>query len=281
MNPSISIDWQAALRYASYVKLAESVSPNGGYDTATIAAIGKLGLDVVAIVYGDDLAPAAGEVVTFGYVAINPATLELVVALRGTATIFEWIHDAEFLLVKNPVSSMGLVDDGFAELYRSLRVGPEKTAPSLIAAVVIAASSVVKPNPTSLVVTGHSLGASLATLFALDASIQSKFNQLGNAPSLYTFASPRVGDHGFATRFNAAIPNSFRVANRHDLVTMLPTVAPLPYEHVGELFELIPPSTLVGSIPCEHHLTSYLAMMAVAAGESGYAFDADCQVKNG
>lgn len=69
-------------------------------------------------------------------------------------------------------------------------------------------------------VTGHSLGASLATLAA---------GRLQNVQGVYTFGSPRVGDQGFKESFR---PQAFRVINGSDIVAGIPPEN--PYRHVGE-----------------------------------------------
>lgn len=69
--------------------------------------------------------------------------------------------------------------------------------------------------------TGHSLGAALATLAA---------DRLQDVQGLYTFGSPRVGDQEFQSRFQL---KAFRVVNGNDIVTSMP--AKNPYHHVGEL----------------------------------------------
>jgi len=73
---------------------------------------------------------------------------------------------------------------------------------------------------TPIWVTGHSLGAALATLAA---------DQLQDVQGLYTFGSPRVGDQAFQRNFRS---NAFRVVNGSDVVATVP--AKDPYRHVGE-----------------------------------------------
>ncbi|MGB5749188.1 MAG: lipase family protein [Desulfobacterales bacterium] len=70
-------------------------------------------------------------------------------------------------------------------------------------------------------VTGHSLGAALATLCA---------SRYDNIQGVYTFGSPRVGNDGFKEKLDA---NIYRVVNNDDIVARVPP--PGTYVHVGEL----------------------------------------------
>lgn len=68
--------------------------------------------------------------------------------------------------------------------------------------------------------TGHSLGAALATLAA---------DRFGHVQGVYTFGSPRVGDQSFADDYYV---NTYRFVNNNDIVPRLPW---RPYVHVGQL----------------------------------------------
>ena len=52
-----------------------------------------------------DINPHAGEIVSYGFLALSP-TNELVAAIRGTDTVWEWIHDASFLMVPSPFPAL-------------------------------------------------------------------------------------------------------------------------------------------------------------------------------
>jgi triacylglycerol lipase len=70
-------------------------------------------------------------------------------------------------------------------------------------------------------ITGHSLGAALATLSA---------SLYGSAQGVYTFGSPRVGNKDFKENFKEKI---YRIVNNDDIVARVPP--PGKYVHVGEL----------------------------------------------
>ena len=69
--------------------------------------------------------------------------------------------------------------------------------------------------------TGHSLGAALATLCA---------DRYGNVQAVYTYGSPRVGNDVFKENFDV---NTYRIVNNDDIVARVPP--PGAYVHVGEL----------------------------------------------
>jgi hypothetical protein len=76
----------------------------------------------------------------------------------------------------------------------------------------LACQSVVKNLKATkpLFIGGHSMGAALAQICALDLA------PLVPAPVLYASASPRVGDPRFAQALRTLVPNSFNIANTED-----------------------------------------------------------------
>jgi hypothetical protein len=270
----LPINWNTAIQYAGLVKIAEAVAPTGTYNQSVIDQIQAAGYTFLQTLYGDDLATDIdcheGDVVTFGFLAVSSAK-ELVAAIRGTDTILEWLHDGSFLMVPSPIpGGHGYTEDGFTAVYKSLRIGP---ANGTLAARDSIKSYLDTGVATCVTVCGHSLGGALAKLLTFDVGL----NTSCHAPTLYTYASPRVGDHMFAGSFNAAIPASYRITNRQDLVPKLPPILPLPYEHVNTQYELNPPPNQIqSSIPCMHHLTTYLWLMAQLAGVSAFSLDGNC-----
>ncbi len=70
-------------------------------------------------------------------------------------------------------------------------------------------------------ITGHSLGAALATLCG---------SRYGRVQGVYAFGSPRVGNEGFKEHLGVKI---YRIVYKSDIVTRVPP--PGVYVHVGEL----------------------------------------------
>ena len=78
------------------------------------------------------------------------------------------------------------------------------------------------------------MGAAIATLAAID--IAAHIPELKKQLQLYTYASPRVGDPAFAREHNRLVPNSYRVVNLADAITLVPftVLFKTEYVHVGE-----------------------------------------------
>ncbi len=79
----------------------------------------------------------------------------------------------------------------------------------------------LQKNNLKIWLTGHSLGAALATLAA---------DRYSNVQGLYTYGSPRVGDRNFKKNFNV---NTYRFVNNADIITKVPPAG--MYCHVGEV----------------------------------------------
>jgi len=277
------MDLNQAIQFGLLVKAAEDVLPSSTANAAgqTIPATydpNNIGYKVITTIFGNDLAtdmnPARGkQIVSFGFILQAPNN-DLVISIRGTEGIWEWIHDAEFLTVKCPfLAGAGNTEDGFTAIYNSLRVDPATASARVVAAL---AALPFNHAGNSLTICGHSLGGALATLLALDIAANTSFKN----PTVYTYASPRTGDPLFVSTYKQVVPNTSRIANRVDIVPKLP-LPPL-YEHVQGLYELssvnlIPPKFLIKFEPaCEHHMTSYLYLLSLQAGGSVQPLNAEC-----
>ncbi|ORX99441.1 alpha/beta-hydrolase [Basidiobolus meristosporus CBS 931.73] len=174
-----------------------------------------------------------------GYIGYNREEKLIVVGFRGTANRENILLDFDFFHTAfvYPKAEGGImVHRGFYETYNSVeeqvKVGLAKTL------------SVIGTNASDyeLLVTGHSLGAAVSTLGAMDikriylnpehkdgfdSSLQNVVDV--NRIRLHNFGSPRVGDAAFAALAHSTLTmgdNDFtkicRVTNQNDIVPRVP-----------------------------------------------------------
>ncbi|MGB9302261.1 MAG: hypothetical protein WCB92_00860 [Mycobacterium sp.] len=108
------------------------------------------------------------------------------------------------------------------------------------------------------------------------------------ADNAFPWHSPRFPSSS-ATRaaglstYDQVDKNSFRIANRLDIVPALPP--PDDYEHVLNPYELnpirflpLPPKVLVKFTPeCEHSLATYLYLLSLQSGGTVIPLESTCQ----
>jgi hypothetical protein len=267
------MDWGKAIQYAQHV--------NAAYDLFAGKPPVTPGYELLATIYANDLAtqanPGRGSTrVTMGLILQTQAGGDAVVAIRGTEGIKEWVQDAQFL--DEPftcVAGGGRTEDGFTEMYSSMTVEEGAGAPSIVKFLETYAW---KRAVSSLTICGHSLGGAIATLLALDvaANTQAPFND----PTIYTYASPRTGNHDFAVKYHQTVKSTYRFVDTVDLVPKLPGI--FPYRHVTDAIlldslSLIPPRVRLQPNPlCWHILSSYTYLMSLYSGGSRLDAEPEC-----
>lgn len=183
--------------------------------------------------------------VYWGFVLTGPSNHILV--LRGTQRGYEWMQTVRAAQVTPQevpeLDFTGGIHRGFANLYSSLSKR------------IIEAVKNLDPS-LPLFVSGHSLGAPLATLAALD--IAQKVPALKEQLRLYTYASPSLGSPEFAKAFTQLVPNSYRISNKADTVPLLPpiTIENWVYVPIGENWVF---TTYLGEIGSHHYVSTYRA----------------------
>ncbi|OBH59941.1 hypothetical protein A5687_19620 [Mycobacterium mantenii] len=274
MPTQSTFDVTRAIQFAQLVN-ATYATPPGDLTNAAGRPLRAGGVDytVVTTIYANDLAtdmnPArVDDEVSIGLICQENKTGDVAVAIRGTVGILEWIHDAEFGLVPCPfLAGAGHTEDGFTDMYSSLRTGAAPGSPTVVDALA------KLPQPvTSVTICGHSLGGALATLLALDVAANSVFT----APAVYTYGSPRTGDSLFASTYDQVVKNSYRVTNRLDVVTALPPTF-VGYEHVLTPDELNPVRLVKCTLICEHSLATYLYLLSLQSGGPVLALEPACK----
>lgn len=148
---------------------------------------------------------------TQAFIAANDDLI--VLAFRGTTALLDWIFDARVDLVGGPA---GRVHEGFM------------VALSFVWREVW---SYIKEERRgrALWVTGHSLGAALATMAV--AKLRLERDEAVNG--LYTFGQPRGGDMEFARIFDQDFgQQTYRYVNDQDIVARVP-LRLMQYSHIG------------------------------------------------
>lgn len=164
----------------------------------------------------------------FGEMITDTKTLYIV--FRGTDEKLDWKHNFQFrkLPIVNKitngtdeletpyknVSPKIKTHKGFTEDYRKVR----QTILDKIAT----------GKYDTIIITGHSLGGSLATLCAVDSQFHFPDMRIINI----TFASPRVGNKEFAKSYDKRVPLTLRIVNGEDYITKVPLNIQ-GYYHVG------------------------------------------------
>jgi hypothetical protein len=137
-----------------------------------------------------------------------------VLAFRGTEVTKT--KDVITDLKASMISSVdGRVHKGFVNAYQSVE-------PEIL-------KSLSKVEGVPIYITGHSLGAALATLATQHLEQNNVYRQ--QIAACYTFGSPRVGNTEFDKDFKSPV---YRVINTTDIVTVVPLLA-MGYIHVGDV----------------------------------------------
>ena len=159
----------------------------------------------------------------------------IILSFRGTESKKDALVDANIKHVKGPV---GRVHKGFHTALHSVWEDIAKTIWEWrhdnqvnLADLIKKGGSIGSGKAETLWVTGHSLGAALATLATSELVLDMDRPVRG----LYTFGCPRAGNKEFARAFNQEFKErAFRYVNNNDLVTRIPPRA-LGYAHVGNM----------------------------------------------
>lgn len=106
-------------------------------------------------------------------------------------------------------------------------------------------SHLLESGPRPVLLTGHSLGAALATLCSLDLRASLGLTETNVLVS--TFGSPRVGNFNFGELYDRYIPIHWRFTVNSDPIPLIPKIG---YRHVGKRVLLMTSGTLPFSFYC-------------------------------
>ncbi|KAH6789610.1 alpha/beta-Hydrolases superfamily protein [Perilla frutescens var. frutescens] len=147
---------------------------------------------------------------------------DVVIAYRGTATSMEWLENLRVTLTSLPGDMAGdddsMVQTGFLSLYTSSD-GTRKSLQDSIRDEIEKILEKYADEPLSITVTGHSLGAALATLTAHDIATTFKHAPL---VTVVSFGGPRVGNKSFRRLLEKSGTKVLRIVNSDDPITKVP-----------------------------------------------------------
>eukprot|EP00698_Gefionella_okellyi_P002877 TRINITY_DN12741_c0_g1_i1.p1 TRINITY_DN12741_c0_g1~~TRINITY_DN12741_c0_g1_i1.p1 ORF type:complete len:277 (-),score=21.56 TRINITY_DN12741_c0_g1_i1:91-921(-) len=174
---------------------------------------------------------------TAGYVGIVNDTI--VLSFRGTKfdSLDNWITDLKTAHTTPYPSVPGAaVHIGFFEAYTAVQ--------SQVYSQLNVARKQCSHCRMALV-TGHSLGAAIATLAVADANSPLRDLDI----EVYTFGSPRVGNQVFATYYNGLDIPTWRMVHANDMIPHLPPTL-IWFWHVAmEVWEVTPSNYTVCPAP--------------------------------
>ena len=191
-----------------------------------------------------------GRLSTQAYVAASEDWI--VLAFRGTqvddfwSSVIDWTVDARFVPV--PDRNSHFVHSGF--LHAVKEVWGDVRA-------YVASLQATRLRP--LWITGHSLGAALATIAANLACDDQALGLRG----VYTYGSPRVGDAAFGRAITAPV---LRFRHNSDLVTNVPLG--LVFRHIGMLAFIDGAGHFHGAVTGPEELLLEAGSARMSAGEA-------------
>jgi hypothetical protein len=159
-----------------------------------------------------------------GYIGILPTTKSIYVVIRGSSSTMNWLDDFEVKLV--PYNS-------FPECNCKVHYGFYNSALSVTDKMLTTVKTLQTQYPGySVVVTGHSYGASCGQLLAMELV------KKGINVKLYDYGQPRVGDATYSSFVNTKIAEYYRATHNKDIVPHVPPIVGFGYFHsCREIFE--------------------------------------------
>lgn len=165
------------------------------------------------------------------------------IAFRGTDSARDLITDFCFWKKTIPYGndrSKIRVHSGFIGAYKNTRIR-EKIL------------RIIGQDTRNIYITGHSYGAALAVLCAVDLQYHDGTRNI----EVVVFGCPRVGNAAFADSYNRRVPITMRVENGNDMITKIPFRV-LGYKHVKKCLRIGPIRLPLAYSLRDHSLSRYL-----------------------
>lgn len=159
------------------------------------------------------------------------------VVFRGTMNLREWMQD--FHYTQNPLPDSSTKKKNNSTTQHTLVLRNSIVRPKIHSGFLEIYNSfkddlfsyIKKVNPHLIVVTGHSLGAAMATLSGVELVDSGYKNTV-----IYNFASPKVGDKGLRDYILLNNIPHFRIVNRSDVIPTLPLSVSANFDKKEDLY---------------------------------------------
>jgi hypothetical protein len=159
-----------------------------------------------------------------GYIGVLSSTKSIYVVIRGSSSKMNWLDDFEVRRVDYTT---------YPECDCTVHNGFYRSALGVSNHTINTIKTLQNSYPSySIVVTGHSYGASCGQLLAME------LQRNGIKSKLYDFGQPRVGDSKYAAFVNTIISEYYRTTHNKDTVPHVPPIDGFGYYHsCREIFE--------------------------------------------
>lgn len=147
---------------------------------------------------------------TQGFIGYIPNRCQIYVVFRGSQSLADWFYNLDSTLLPFPHCSNCYVHKGFYEAEISV-----------LKTIVETVHELLQQFPDfEVIVTGHSLGAALATLTAIELVNEGVPD---TTIRLFSYGSPRVGNYEFANYASDLLTDFYRVTHHKDIVPHTPS----------------------------------------------------------
>jgi len=147
------------------------------------------------------------------FVGYDKQASQIVVSFRGSSNIVDWLDDLTYNQVPYPGVENGMIHQGFYDAWEEV-----------YDEVMSATKTLMNDHKgTTILVTGHSLGAAMAQIAAMDVKKYASSISDNAQIQVYTYGSPRWGNLALVQYYATTVNLNWRLVNVHDVV---PTVPP-------------------------------------------------------
>jgi hypothetical protein len=214
----------------------------------------------------------------YGFVVYSAAKKHVLVAIRGTWFVVEWLLDLDAPMVKfvprlgneTGITDAGYVEEGFNSVFTTMTFTDANNQPVDVLAYLkqACADPAVKVDFVA-----HSLGGAITALLA--ATVGYFAPAVAAASTVTTFAAPAPGDDGFGSFYTTNAPNTYRIWNGLDpvpsaLYLLGYSQAPEPGIGITPTWEQLFEYDSI-SIVCNHSLMTYQWLL-----DSSWPLDSGC-----